>query len=159
MFRIIGGIVGFFFGSFLGLFGMIIGAVVGSSVGRSIDGLLFGTNSSQRTNQNQEAYRQFYRQFYQNAARQGYQSGYSNNSNYGFNSVNTGAPDSCYRDLGCSRTDSNDEIKKRYRKVVSQYHPDRLAGKGLTGSELSAAEAKFKNIQESYNQIKKEKGI
>lgn len=162
MFRIIGGIIGFFMGSVLGILGMIIGAVVGSSLGGSVDSLLFGQRNSSSDNQKaQDAYRRFYEQFYQNQQQQGYNHGYSgnSNSNYGFGSYQTGASDKCYSDLGCSRTDSNDTIKSKYRKLVSQYHPDRMAGKGLTGADLEKAEAKFKTIQNSYDQIKREKGI
>lgn len=159
MFKIIGGVVGFFMGSFLGLFGMIIGAVIGSSLGRSVDSLVFGTKNNSYTNQNsqnaQDAYRKFYEQFYQNSGN----TSYANNGRYDYNSVNTGASDSHYADIGCIRTDSNDVIKKRYRKMVSEFHPDRIAGKGLSDRDVIAAETKFKKIQESYNLIKKEKGL
>ncbi|MGL1892650.1 MAG: DnaJ domain-containing protein [Spirochaetaceae bacterium] len=154
MFKIVGGIIGFFMGSFLGLFGMIIGAVVGSNVGRSVDSLLFGTTNRSRNNQNTEdAYRRFYEQFNQNS--RSYNTGYSGD----FNNFQTGATDKCYSDIGCNRADSNDHIKKTYRKLVSQYHPDRLASKGLSDSDQAAAENRFKVMQESYNHIKKEKGI
>lgn len=159
MFKFIGGIVGFFMGSFLGLFGMIIGAVIGSNVGGNIDSLLFGSKNRTQSHNNQDAYRKFYQQFYENTTRKGYNTGYGDNNNFGFDNYQSGAPDKCYSDVGCNRTDSNDDIKKHYRKVVAQYHPDRMAGKGLSDIEMSAAEARFKNIQESYNQIKKEKGI
>lgn len=159
MFKIIGGIIGFFMGSVFWLPGMIIGAVIGTSLGRTIDSLIFGTKSNNYTNQNSgkthDAYRKFYEQFYQNSGK----TSYANNGKYDFNGVNTGASDSHYSDIGCIRTDSNDVIKKRYRKMVSEFHPDRIAGKGLSDREVSAAETRFKKIQESYNLIKKEKGL
>lgn len=159
MFKIIGGVIGFFMGSFLGIFGMIIGAVIGSSLGRSVDSLLFGSRENSSGKQgNQDAYRKFYEQFYQNTKNREYNTGYGN-SEFGFDNFQTGAPDRCYTNLGCSRSDSNDDIKRHYRKMVSLYHPDRIAGKGLSETEMNAAEAKFKILQESYNQIKKEKGI
>lgn len=152
MFKYIGGIIGFFMGGVFGLFGMIIGAVIGSQAGRSIDNLLFGERRNYRNPEAEEAYRRFYQQFYQNRS-------YANNGSYDYSSVSQGASDSCYSDIGCSRTDSNETIKKQYRKLVSQYHPDRIASKGLSESEMKEAEARFKKIQESYNLIKKEKGI
>ena len=155
MFKLIGGIIGFFMGSFLGLFGMILGAVIGSSFGRSVDSLVFGSRRNNYTGDAQDSYRKFYEQFYQNSGN----ASYANNGRYDFKSVDTGASDSHYADIGCIRTDSNDVIKKRYRKMVSEFHPDKIAGKGLSDSEVSAAETKFKKIQESYNLIKKEKGL
>ena len=49
-----------------------------------------------------------------------------------------------YKVLGVSKTASQDEIKKSYRKLARQYHPD--ANKGDT-----AAEDRFKEISEAYD--------
>ncbi len=48
-----------------------------------------------------------------------------------------------YEILGVSKSSSQDEIKKAYRKVAMQYHPDRNPGD-------KAAEEKFKEAAESY---------
>jgi molecular chaperone DnaJ len=48
-----------------------------------------------------------------------------------------------YDILGVSKTSSTDEIKKAYRKVAMQYHPDRNPGD-------KAAEEKFKEAAEAY---------
>ncbi|MCJ7594464.1 MAG: DnaJ domain-containing protein, partial [Desulfobacterales bacterium] len=48
-----------------------------------------------------------------------------------------------YKVLGISRSATPEEIKKAYRKLAMQYHPDR--NKGDKG-----AEAKFKEISEAY---------
>ena len=48
-----------------------------------------------------------------------------------------------YEILGISKSASADEIKKAYRKVAMQYHPDRNAGD-------KAAEEKFKEAAEAY---------
>lgn len=48
-----------------------------------------------------------------------------------------------YEVLGAARTASPDEIKKAYRRMAMQYHPDRNQGD-------KAAEAKFKEISEAY---------
>jgi molecular chaperone DnaJ len=49
-----------------------------------------------------------------------------------------------YDTLGVSKSSSADEIKKAYRKLARQYHPDRNPGD-------AAAEEKFKEIQHAYD--------
>ncbi len=64
-----------------------------------------------------------------------------------------------YAILGCSSNDSNQHIKKQYRKLVSDYHPDKIASKGLPEEFTKFANNKFREIQEAYEVIKKERGI
>ena len=54
--------------------------------------------------------------------------------------------DDPYRDLGVSKDASDAEIKRSYRKLARQYHPDRNPGD-------AAAEEKFKSIQSAYETI------
>ncbi len=161
MFKIIGGVLGVILGSPFGFIGLILGGIVGSTFGRSIDQILFGSRRSSTDSQSaEEAYRKFYEQFTRDSHKRSYYSGYTNNSGNGYTGFhNPGVSDSCYANLGCSRTDGNDVIKRKYRKLVSQFHPDRISGQGLPQYEIDKAEAKFKIIQDSYDQIKKEKGI
>lgn len=48
-----------------------------------------------------------------------------------------------YKVLGVNKTSDKDEIKKAYRKLARQYHPD-------VNPEDKAAEEKFKEINEAY---------
>jgi len=64
-----------------------------------------------------------------------------------------------YAILGCDSHDSNDHIKKQYRKLVSDYHPDKIASKGLPEEFTKFANDKFREIQEAYETIKKERDI
>jgi DnaJ like chaperone protein len=93
------------------------------------------------------------RQYFQYRQRAGktQQQEYSQN-NGSRTDKNTGADDP-YAVLGISRTASAEEIKKAYRKLVLQYHPDKVAH---LGDEFKAlAEERFKQIQQAYQQITK----
>jgi len=59
--------------------------------------------------------------------------------------------------LKSKSSDSNDQIKKRYRKLVLEYHPDKIASKGLPEEFMKFANDKFREIQEAYEVIKKER--
>lgn len=64
-----------------------------------------------------------------------------------------------YAVLKCDETSSNEEIKKQYRKMVTEYHPDKIEAKGLPEEFIKFANDKFKEIQEAYDNIKKERGL
>ncbi len=58
-----------------------------------------------------------------------------------------------YQVLGASQSDSMDEIKKKYRTLVKQYHPDKVSHLGIEFKEL--AKQKFVQIQQAYESIEK----
>lgn len=64
-----------------------------------------------------------------------------------------------YAVLGVRKTDSNEQIKKQYRKLAMEYHPDRIVSKGLPEEFTKFAQDKFREIQEAYDEIKKERNI
>jgi DnaJ like chaperone protein len=64
-----------------------------------------------------------------------------------------------YATLECNPSDSPETIKKHYRKLVTEYHPDKIASKGLPDEFMAFAHEKFREIQEAYEAIKKERGI
>ena len=64
-----------------------------------------------------------------------------------------------YAVLGCRPNDSKDSIKQKYRKLVQDYHPDKIVSKGLPEEFVKFANDKFREIQEAYDVVKKEKGM
>ncbi|MCD7817502.1 MAG: DnaJ domain-containing protein [Lachnospiraceae bacterium] len=58
-----------------------------------------------------------------------------------------------YEVLGVSRNASEEEVKKAYRKLSRQYHPDA----NINNPNKAQAEEKFKEVQQAYQQIMYEK--
>lgn len=67
--------------------------------------------------------------------------------------------DKYYAVLGCAPTDPPETIRSQYRKLVKEYHPDHIAGKGLPEEFTKFAADKFREIQEAYEAIKKERNL
>ena len=64
-----------------------------------------------------------------------------------------------YEILGSSPQTSTVEIKRRYRKLVKENHPDRVIAKGLPQEFVHLASERFKEIQGAYEAIARERGI
>jgi DnaJ like chaperone protein len=67
--------------------------------------------------------------------------------------------DECYQVLESKKEDSNNDIKKNYRRLVRQYHTDMLSSKDLPQDMIKFAEEKLKVINSAYEKIKKYRGI
>jgi DnaJ like chaperone protein len=60
-----------------------------------------------------------------------------------------------YKALGVSKDSTDQEIKRAYRKLISQYHPDKLMGQGLPEDMIAMATEQAKEIQLAYDLIQK----
>ncbi|RYE51324.1 MAG: co-chaperone DjlA [Sphingobacteriales bacterium] len=61
--------------------------------------------------------------------------------------------DSAYHALGIATSSDEIEVKKAYRKLVNQYHPDKVQGQGLPPEFVNAATEYFKRIHTAYEYI------
>jgi len=61
-----------------------------------------------------------------------------------------------YDILGVTPKDDAQTVKKAWRKLMSQHHPDKLAAKGLPPEMLEIANQKAQDIQAAYEKIKKQ---
>ncbi|MHA6306973.1 MULTISPECIES: co-chaperone DjlA [Hafnia] len=61
--------------------------------------------------------------------------------------------------LGVKPNDDATTIKRAYRKLMSEHHPDKLVAKGLPPEMMEMAKQKAQEIQAAYDLIKKEKGF
>lgn len=64
-----------------------------------------------------------------------------------------------YEALGLSRDASEAELKRRYRKLMSDNHPDKLAARGLPESMRGVAEERSREINAAYDIIKQARGL
>jgi len=65
--------------------------------------------------------------------------------------------DNAYKILEIDKSVTDDAVKKAYRKMAKKYHPDRVGHLGKEHQE--GAEAKFRQVQEAYEHIQKERGF
>ncbi len=74
-----------------------------------------------------------------------------------------GAPDASPRDvlreayeiLGVDASASDAEVKKAYRRLMNQHHPDKLVSKGLPEEMIRLATEKSQEIRKAYDTVRK----
>ncbi len=70
----------------------------------------------------------------------------------------TASLDDAYRILGVDTSTSDAELKKAYRRLMSQHHPDKLVAKGLPEEMIEDATEKTQQIKSAYELIRKSRG-
>ncbi len=67
--------------------------------------------------------------------------------------------DKYYKSLNCTPQSTVDEIKNSYKKLVKDFHPDTIVSKGLPEEFTQFATTRFREIQEAYEKIRRERGF
>lgn len=63
-----------------------------------------------------------------------------------------------YAVLGVSENASFEEIRKEYRKLAKEYHPDVLISQGLSDEEMAVATARMQNYNDAWLVLSKKEG-
>ena len=59
-----------------------------------------------------------------------------------------------YKILGASKDDSDATIKKTYRRLMSQHHPDKLIAKGVPEEMIQLATEKTREIRDAWEHVR-----
>ena len=88
------------------------------------------------------------------AQRNYYQQGGYQQQGAGFNRTSVSGLKQAYMVLGVEPESSDAEVKRAYRKLMSQHHPDKLVAKGLPEEMMEVAKEKAQEIQGAYDQVR-----
>ncbi|QGM81281.1 co-chaperone DjlA [Otariodibacter oris] len=106
--------------------------------------------AAQRFRSGQYQYEQYSSQ--QDGNYQGRQSGYQQSYNKG------PTLEDAYSVLGVNANSDQTTVKRAYRKLMNEHHPDKLVAKGLPPEMMEVAKEKAQQIQAAYDLICKAKG-
>lgn len=84
-----------------------------------------------------------------------HQQGYSHGAS---GQTQSGNLDKAYQALGVQASATDSEIKKAYRKLISENHPDKLIGQGMPEEMIKLATERSQEISIAYETIQKSRG-
>ncbi len=64
-----------------------------------------------------------------------------------------------YQMLGLNESATDKDIKRTYRKLMNEHHPDKLVAKGLPEEMMELAKKKAQDIQAAYDSLKLQRGF
>lgn len=67
--------------------------------------------------------------------------------------------ENAYAILNVSADAGDQEVKRAYRRLISQHHPDKLVSKGLPEEMMKVATQKTDEIKKAYERIKEARGM
>lgn len=73
--------------------------------------------------------------------------------------ANNSSSSECYRILGISRTASDKEVRARWRLLIQEHHPDRLAQRPMSDAQRHAAQERMAQINAAWDRIKRDRGL
>lgn len=99
------------------------------------------------------------------AAAQRFRSGYYQQGSYqqqgqsgSYQSSSAPSLSDAYKVIGVNERDDQNTVKRAYRKLMNEHHPDKLVSKGLPPEMMEVAKEKAQQIQAAYDLICKHKG-
>jgi DnaJ like chaperone protein len=75
------------------------------------------------------------------------------------NNTNQLTVNDAYVILGADKSLTDKELKRAYRRLLAQHHPDKLVAKGLPEEMIKVANEKTQEIISAYELIKKHRGM
>jgi DnaJ like chaperone protein len=81
-----------------------------------------------------------------------------------FHSAPGAAPAACtladaYAALGVAETAASADVKRAYRRLMSQYHPDKLIAEGMPEDMVKMSTERTQEIQNAWEQIREARGL
>ena len=67
--------------------------------------------------------------------------------------------DDAYAMLNVSPNESDDDVKRAYRRLMSRHHPDKLVAKGLPEEMMKIANQKTQDIKKAYERVKQSRRL
>jgi len=64
-----------------------------------------------------------------------------------------------YEVLGISRQAENQDIKKAYRQLMSQYHPDKMSGRDVPKTMREYSDRRVREVRAAYDKLRKQRGF
>jgi DnaJ like chaperone protein len=71
----------------------------------------------------------------------------------------TNALEQAYKALGIESGATDPEVKKAYRRLMNQHHPDKLVARGLPDSMMEVAKERTREIRSAYEMVKAHRDI
>ena len=64
-----------------------------------------------------------------------------------------------YTALGTTESASDRDVKQAYRRLMSQYHPDKLIAEGMPEDMVKMATERTQEVQNAWEQVRKARGL